>query len=415
MTVMAKPAPERPPAPASAQSKLAEAREVGFAQTVRALRVTLRSTPAGWALVAWLAHGLVPWSEILLWIGIFGGSWVVNVLILRHVERQGSSLRRHHGHLMAVALTDGICWGLVVLLLMTHDRYLDAWLTVVLCGIASINLPTYITYPSAFRVLVAAVWFTVTLSALHLLQGMRAATELVGGLLVYFVFLVFTVRSISSRVIEGIRLQLDNAALAGELQSTLRHVERQATTDALTGQLNRRALDLLLQRSIDEAESRGVRFSILMLDVDHFKRINDTHGHPVGDQALRSVADRVTAQLRGGDSCARYGGEEFVVLLPGAALIQACAVGERIRGALANAALPTLPPLVVTASIGVAEYQPGMRVEGLLAAADSAVYVAKRSGRNQVRAAKAAASQAAEPMVTTAADHDAHVRVMAGT
>jgi diguanylate cyclase len=150
--------------------------------------------------------------------------------------------------------------------------------------------------------------------------------------------------------------------------------------------MNRRALDAMLLRCVDEAEHRSFRFSILMLDVDHFKRINDTHGHPVGDQALRAVADRVSAQLRAGDSCARYGGEEFVVLLPGTSLAQACEIGERIRGALAREVLPTVPPLPVTASIGVAEYAQGMLVDGVLSAADGAVYVAKRSGRNQVRA-----------------------------
>jgi len=386
-----------------------EARELGFAQSVHALRVTLRVTPAGWALVAWLAHGLVPLPEVMLWVGIFSAGWAVNMFILRKIERAGCSIQRHHNHLLAVALIDGISWGLVVLLLMTYDRYLDAWLTVVLCGIASVNLPTYVTYPPAFRVLVAAMWITATASALHLVQGMRAASQLVEGLLAYFFFLLYTMRSISSRVIEGLRLQLENAALANELQSTLRHVERQATTDALTGQLNRRALDSLLLRCVDEAEHRSFRFSILMLDVDHFKRINDTHGHPVGDQALRAVAERVSAQLRGGDSCARYGGEEFVVLLPGTSLAQACEVGERIRAALAETALATTPPLPVTASIGVAEYAPGMLVDGVLAAADGAVYVAKRTGRNQVRSAGDDAVVASEPglaVQTVAVDTD---------
>jgi diguanylate cyclase (GGDEF)-like protein len=228
----------------------------------------------------------------------------------------------------------------------------------------------------------------------------------VDGLLAYFGFLLYTMSSISRRVIEGLRLQLENAALAEELQTTLRHVERQATTDALTGQMNRRALDVMLLRCVDEAENRGFRFSILMLDVDHFKRINDTHGHPVGDQALRAVAGRVAAQLRGGDSCARYGGEEFVVLLPGTSLAQACEIGERIRAALASAALATTPPLPVTASIGVAEYAPGMLVDGVLAAADGAVYVAKRSGRNQVRSPEDLESPASEPLPASATSPD---------
>ena len=388
---MSKPAVAPAPAPLEVESKHDEARELAFAQSVHALRITLRATPGGWALVAWLVQGFVPWPRVLLWTGIFAAVWVVNLLILRSIERQGASIARHHKRLLAVAVMDGICWGLMVLLLMTYDRFLDSWLTVVFCGIASINLPTYIAYPPAFRALVSAMWLAASSSVLVHGQNMHAKAQLVVGLLAYFFFLHYTVNTISRRVVEGMRLQLENAALAEELKITLRQVERQATTDALTGQLNRRALDVLLQRSAHEAEGRGVHFSILMLDVDHFKQINDTHGHPVGDQALRAVADRVAAQLRAGDSCARYGGEEFVVLLPGTSIDQACEAAERIRAALAGAALETTPPLKVTASIGVAEYLPGMQVEGVLAAADGAVYVAKRSGRNQVRSGTQAA------------------------
>jgi PleD family two-component response regulator len=114
----------------------------------------------------------------------------------------------------------------------------------------------------------------------------------------------------------------------------------------------------------------------------------------------------VAAHLRGGDSCARYGGEEFVVLLPGTSLAQACEIGERIRAALASAALATTPPLPVTASIGVAEYAPGMLVDGVLAAADGAVYVAKRSGRNQVRSPEDLESPASEPLPASATSPD---------
>ncbi len=400
---MTQDAPDHAAAAVVVESMHEEASELGFAQCVHALRNTLLITPAGWALVAWLARGMVPWSQMLLWISIFATTWAVNLLLLRGIEREGSSLPRHHTRLLAVSLMDGICWGLMVLLVMTYNSHLDAWLTVVLCGTASINLPTYVTYPRAFRVLVAAMWITASASTLHLGQAMSAGTQLVAGLLAYFFFLLYTMHSISSRVIEGLRLQLENAALADELQATLKQVEHQATTDALTGQLNRRALDALLHRCVGEAEHRSFRFSILMLDIDHFKRINDTHGHPVGDQALRAVAARVSAQLRAGDSCARYGGEEFFVLLPGASLAQACEIAERIRAALSHGALATNPPLVVTASVGVAEYTRGMQVEGVLAAADGAVYVAKRSGRNQVRSAGEAEIPAAEPEVAAEA------------
>jgi hypothetical protein len=112
-----------------------------------------------------VVQGFVPWPRVLLWTGIFAAVWVVNLLILRSIERQGASIARHHKHLLAVAVMDGICWGLMVLLLMTYDRFLDSWLTVVFCGIASINLPTYIAYPPAFRALVSAMWLRPPLRA----------------------------------------------------------------------------------------------------------------------------------------------------------------------------------------------------------------------------------------------------------
>jgi len=378
--------------PVLAETKQHEARARGFAQCVHALQGTLRVTPAGWALVAWLAHGRVPAQDILLWIGIFALGWGVNLLVLRSIVHAGANLALHRPRLLAVALIDGASWGLMVLLLMTHDRFLDSWLVVVLCGAVSVNVPTYITYPPAFRVLVAALWLTILLSSALILSHMYAPRQLLSGLLVYFGILAYTVRIISVRVIEGIQLQLENAALAEQLRETLKQVEHQATTDALTGQMNRRALDAMLRRYMDAANHREFQFSVLMLDVDHFKKINDTHGHHVGDQALRGVADRIAAQLRGGDSCARYGGEEFVIVLPDTLLARALDIAERIRGGLANIPLPTDPALTATASIGAAEYVAGTSIETLLAAADSAVYVAKRNGRNQVCAGEAATS-----------------------
>ncbi len=362
------------------ESKFAEARARGFSQGVHALQRIMYGTPAGWALAAWLAHGRVPVGNMVLWLGLFATGWVLNLALLRGIERNGSHIERHSRWLWAVALIDGVCWGLVVVLLMTHDRFLDAWLAVLLCGVVSVNMPVYITIPSAFRVLLFALWVTVCFGADRLVSSL----QLVVGMLVYFVVLAYTLGVISVRVIEGLQLQLENAALAKQLREALAQMEHQATTDALTGQMNRRALDLALDRSVEMAHSRGHRFSILMLDIDHFKMINDTHGHHVGDQALRAVADRVASQLRVGDGCARYGGEEFVVLLPEATQDQAREVAERIRQHIADGALPTEPPLWATASLGVAECEPGMGVDKLLAAADSAVYVAKRSGRNRV-------------------------------
>jgi diguanylate cyclase (GGDEF)-like protein len=174
-----------------------------------------------------------------------------------------------------------------------------------------------------------------------------------------------------------------------------------ATTDGLTGLLNRRAFTRALEGELERARRHGHPLSLLLLDVDHFKRINDAHGHPAGDAVLQHLARTCTALLRRSDVAARVGGEEFALLLPHAAAGQAAQTAERLRGALAGAgpsapvtALPSggaqgeRPPVDFTVSIGVATWGgPGEPAEALLQRADAALYAAKRAGRDRVHAA----------------------------
>ena len=194
---------------------------------------------------------------------------------------------------------------------------------------------------------------------------------------------------ITERVVQGIHLQQANARLAEQLRLHLVAVEEEAATDPLTGVLNRRALQRLLDREISRADATGVGISVLALDLDHFKAINDTHGHAAGDEALRAFAARVRVQLRQSDHLARMGGEEFVVVLPGATEPKAMEIAERLRAAVAEAPLVASPHIVATVSIGVARRQTGEPAAGLLERADAATYVAKRDGRDRVALAEA--------------------------
>nr|HEX4316203.1 sensor domain-containing diguanylate cyclase [Kofleriaceae bacterium] len=157
-----------------------------------------------------------------------------------------------------------------------------------------------------------------------------------------------------------------------------------ATTDALTGVANRRAFDQRLDTLVAEGE-RGRGFALVVADVDHFKRFNDTFGHQVGDQVLAGVAKRLAARVRRIDLAARYGGEEFAVLLVDVDLPRAVAIAEELRVSLASADGPHR----VTASFGVASFQRGMTADAIVAAADEAVYAAKHGGRNRVATAAA--------------------------
>jgi diguanylate cyclase (GGDEF)-like protein len=212
----------------------------------------------------------------------------------------------------------------------------------------------------------------------------KSATDYAVGLTVFVTLIAYYTREISKRLLEGIRLQRANASLAERLHVALQKVELDAATDALTGQGNRRALDELLKQQAELYISSGKSFSILMLDIDFFKTINDGFGHMTGDDVLRAFAQRVREYLRPGDVCARFGGEEFVVVLPRATLEEAREVAERLRLGVAQSPLLRTPTVHVTVSIGVATLAPSQTVGDLLASADAAVYAAKNAGRNQV-------------------------------
>lgn len=178
-------------------------------------------------------------------------------------------------------------------------------------------------------------------------------------------------------------LCLDNA-LAHE---RLRHA---GLTDALTGVYNRRYFEDRCRTEVADALRHRRALSCMFLDLDHFKRINDTHGHRAGDAVLQAAARTIQRQLRTGDTLARYGGEEFVALLPHTNLTSACQIAERIR--LAVAAHPCAAEgktINVTLSIGVAELDSTIShldeaQASLIAVADAGVYLAKRNGRNRV-------------------------------
>lgn len=168
------------------------------------------------------------------------------------------------------------------------------------------------------------------------------------------------------------------------------HLARHAAeTDGLTGVLNRRAIESRLTVACADAIRRGQDLAVLFIDLDHFKAINDHHGHAVGDLCLQRAVEPIRTELRASDGVGRWGGEEFVVLLPGADLASAQAIAERIRQQIAGLDIAVSGgPLRLTASIGVAAMGQGIETaDALVAAADDAVYAAKRGGRNRVETA----------------------------
>jgi diguanylate cyclase (GGDEF)-like protein len=185
--------------------------------------------------------------------------------------------------------------------------------------------------------------------------------------------------------------------LIGQVASSIENialhelVSEQAVTDELTGLSNQRRFRELMRKEEERAHRFGHHLSLIMLDIDDFKRVNDEHGHLQGDEVLRTVARILDEESRGVDEPARYGGEEFAVALPETDLRGAVEVAERIRSRLESERVPEVDgagPLRVTASVGAASMPASAAdVQDLVAAADAALYEAKRSGKNRVVAA----------------------------
>lgn len=191
-----------------------------------------------------------------------------------------------------------------------------------------------------------------------------------------FVTKPFDLAELKERLGAGLRIV--------ELQEKLRDL---ASHDALTGLLNRRLIGEMLQHEVERTQRDGKPIAVMMIDLDHFKRVNDSHGHQAGDEVLREAARRIKSVLRTVDFIGRYGGEEFLAVLPGCNPDFALEVAERMRATIASHPVFAMNiSLNVTASIGVAVVIPDNQIsaEELLREADVALYRAKATGRNRV-------------------------------
>lgn len=180
---------------------------------------------------------------------------------------------------------------------------------------------------------------------------------------------------------------LFNKAGMKALEDENRQLRDKAMRDPLIGINNRRAIDEILEEQLLRAPFRGSSVSVIMADVDHFKKINDTYGHQVGDEVLIEVAERVSEGMRAQDSVGRYGGEEFLMVLPGIGGTQAVLIAHRIRLLIAQHTFDTSEgEISVTMSLGVSstDFPDLVPAERLVNAADKALYQAKHEGRNRV-------------------------------
>ena len=183
------------------------------------------------------------------------------------------------------------------------------------------------------------------------------------------------------RLVSSVADQLAVAIAHAQLFAQVKH---QAITDGLTGLYNHVYFKNRLAEELRTAERKSQPVSLIMIDLDKLKVINDTYGHPVGDAAIRQIAVILKTLLRSGDTAARYGGEEFGIILPETSLLEAALIADRLCSQIRNTPVPNLGK--ITASLGAACYpRQALSASDLIEKADRALYVAKNSGRDQVR------------------------------
>lgn len=326
-----------------------------------------------WAALMW---GHASHSSLLIWLSLLSVGSVARIALFVLYQRRctdNNVLKWINPYALTVFYS-ALVWGVGTLWAMPSDSFLYQSLTYVfLIGLAGAALSAYGVFRGMTIAIVCAVLLPCT--TYFLLSGGREQLVLaVAGIW----FLLTTLRAIDVH-----NKTLEESFRRGhQLEAARLVAEHQARTDPLTGLNNRRAFTDTTEAILRMAAREGRSTSIMLIDIDDFKRINDNHGHATGDAALLHVSRLLIDSLRASDVYGRYGGDEFAVLLPNTELTAAREVAEKLIQMLAQRPLPTGGALPLTLSIGLAG--DAFDAETLISHADTAMYRAKRAGKNRV-------------------------------
>ncbi len=374
------------------------------AHKIRAEQLELlidQSYPAAYVslLVAGLAV-VILWSAqdhttLLIWLGCTVLAGLSRLVVFIHYWRwpphEEQVPARERAYFITMMLYFSV-WGIGGVWLMPEDSPVhQVVVAYFLIGMAGSAIAVFSA--NRFMLLCAvAVLLTPTLVWLYSRADLLSVGIAIGGT----AFLLSAVRS--SRILS--RAMRQNLSLKHRLMRARAAAEKLARVDELTGLANRRAFYEMGENLAAQSRRMGTPLSVIALDVDYFKQINDSHGHLWGDNALQHLAGVLTGALRSTDVCGRVGGEEFAILLPGTPLEDATAVAEALRKELQSTPLP-MPAgeLTVTASLGVTEGNADLGE--LMRQADTALYSAKSQGRNRVEQYQHAQPQFVEPGAIT--------------
>ena len=346
----------------------------------------------GLAYEAPLLPRLAAWA---LLAAIFG----VRVWRARRLARRLDPSDPRSDHLYdGLLLAASSVWGVAPIVLQPWVSPFNLFCAIYAAFVATALLAiTYIAALPASLVLVGAS--VVPLVAFMMLQGSLTLAVLALGTLICALAMLMRVNSAHGTLLQALASERQNAALVHELQtyrrtletenatldSSLRAAARAANRDALTGLFNRRHISAFAESLAPLVRAGQEEVTLCMIDVDHFKQVNDRYGHPVGDEVLRAVGALLGARLREGDCLARVGGEEFMIVLRQCGAGRGRRVAESVRHNVAASQIRTAAGEVpVTVSLGVAQWAADEGFEALVERADRALYDAKHSGRDRV-------------------------------
>ena len=363
------------------------------------------------ASVLWILN---PQLRILIWVlcmaMLVPCEYVFGLRTANVSQNTASAQVRDIFFMMGFAITRGLGWGIGGMLFFEEQLEYQMFLSLTLCCVAVFGATQLSTILWAAIAFSASVMFpTIAM----LIQSKIAFFHVLGlaGIGFFGITLWFAV--VSSRTgFNGFMLSHQNLQLVASLQETnkalaekneilnyaLAKIEEVAITDELTGCYNRRYMMDMLKHELANSLREYRPFTLLLIDVDHFKKVNDTYGHLVGDRVLAGIAQTLQMTIRNSDTLARFGGEEFACMLPSTTVEEAAALADRIRHTVSLQPITfSAGRLQVTVSIGVAQWHPNEPIESVIHCADLALYGAKAKGRNCVVAETNSPSNLAPP------------------
>jgi diguanylate cyclase (GGDEF)-like protein len=352
------------------------------------------TSPLAACLLAYLLFGQVPSQTLLLWLGcqVFWAlcSFGLSLMLVQRVESK-LARRRLMGCLLLTLLLEGLTWGAAPLLLPTGQMAHTVLVVVFLCIMCSLALHVLCLNRPCMWAFMLGLMLPVAVNKLWV-GGDGLDVSLVLGVGLVLGLSLFHGTASGRLWQKGINAAVQSALLSeqlkgnsADLRTALRAIRQMGTRDPLTQSYNRRAMLEYLEREMVSQDRGGSPLGLLLVDIDHFRDINDSHGHLTGDEVLKGLTQRLGKLMRGNDFLARYGGEEFVCLVHVSDAAQLAQAAERIRASVAAAPILSRPEVVaITVSVGATLRRSAEQGAALFARADRALRRAKAGGYNKV-------------------------------